>query len=425
MKRKVVHSEKNKWLPWLVWGVAALFYYYQFILRSSPCIMADQLMGCFAVHATSFGFLTACYYFPYTLLQIPMGAFLDRFGPKAILGTAVLLSSLGTLIFSSADHIWIAGFGRILIGTGAAAAFLSAIRLATLWFPAKKLAFVIGLTVTLGTLGGISAGWPLSKLTEYTGWRNAMAILAFFGFTITVLVWTVVRNSPRGKQDNVQEQKSWSDIGSSLMFLLKQPVMWAIGLYGSLMYVPLTVFTDAWGVSFLIRVHDMTHASASIGIMLLFLGLAFGSPLIAILSDHLENRWKPMLFSGILSVSANGLLVLVPHLSVATIFVLLFSIGVFMSGQTLVFSAGCQLMPLHMSGMVLGIINMIVMMGGLILQPLTGAILDGLWTGVMCGMTPIYTTENYQQALLVVPVCIAIACLLMKKIPETYPKPNG
>ena len=107
---------------WLIWGCAALFYGYQFMLRVSPGVMADDLMETFQVDACSLVTLTGFYYYAYAVLQIPVGTLMDRFKPRRMLTFAAIICGLGALVFSSADSLSTAAFGRTIIGAGSAGA---------------------------------------------------------------------------------------------------------------------------------------------------------------------------------------------------------------------------------------------------------------------------------------------------------------
>lgn len=70
------------YLPWLIWCIAALFYFYEFFLQVSPNVMVPELMSSFHVTAASLGNLAAFYFYAYAIMQIPAGVLLDFFGPR-------------------------------------------------------------------------------------------------------------------------------------------------------------------------------------------------------------------------------------------------------------------------------------------------------------------------------------------------------
>lgn len=416
-------SEYKKIAPmaWFVWAFSGFFYSYQFVLRASPNLMAQELREDFCIHASSFGLMAACYYYSYAFLQIPMGIFLDRFGPKRVLRLAVLFCGFGAFIFSMATNVWIAALGRIMIGAGGSAAFLGSVRLGTLWFPVGHVAFVVGLTIALGKLGGMAANLPLAFLMGFFTWRNVMLILAGCGFFLSLLIWIFVSDGPQDEPMPMSSEDSLKSLKGHLNLLLRRKNIWCTALYGSLMYVPLTVFADAWGISFLSNVHGMDRSTASMGIMMVFVGSAFGSPLIALWSDFLEGRRSLMILSALLSLTVNSFLIFSSDLSTITLLTLLFLVGFLMTGQTLVFVSACEDMPSRISGLVSGFVNMIVMIGGVIFQPLVGWILDFFWKGTMIEGVRFYAASDYRLALALLPLSTLLAICLAPFLRETYP----
>ena len=77
---------------WLMWFSAALFYFYQFILRVSPSVMTEELQSYLLVSGCALGALTSLYYWGYSLFQIPVGIIMDRVGTRMPLTIAFLMS---------------------------------------------------------------------------------------------------------------------------------------------------------------------------------------------------------------------------------------------------------------------------------------------------------------------------------------------
>ena len=145
---------------WIVWACAALFFCYQFLLRVAPSVMTQELMGDFAVDACTLGILTSLYSCGYVGFQLPVGSLLDKFGPRRLVSIAALTCSIGSLLFSFADTVIVGAASRFLIGAGSAFGFLSCMKLGTLWFPPQRISLVVGLTLLLGTSGGVAGGLP-------------------------------------------------------------------------------------------------------------------------------------------------------------------------------------------------------------------------------------------------------------------------
>ena len=77
------------WQAWLAWTVAALFFFYAFVLRVSPSVMVGELMAEFQVGGAVFGTLSSLYFYTYAPLQLPAGMLMDRYGPRRLITAAV------------------------------------------------------------------------------------------------------------------------------------------------------------------------------------------------------------------------------------------------------------------------------------------------------------------------------------------------
>ncbi|OJW50326.1 MAG: hypothetical protein BGO67_00145 [Alphaproteobacteria bacterium 41-28] len=415
---------------WIIWGCAALFYCYQFMLRVSPGVMAEDLMASFKVDACALGTLTACYYYAYAALQIPVGTLMDRFKPRRMITFAAISCSLGALLFSSADSLYIAAIGRALIGAGSAFAFLSCLKLGTLWFPSHKLPFVVGMTLLLGTMGGVSAGYPMGWLVEVSGWRHSMWLVAFVGFALAALGWSIVRDkAPKSLEQEIlkshgngETHASQPGLLASIIEVMRKPQSWFIALYGFFMYVPLSGFTDQWGPHFFMSVYKFDKATSGAINSALLVGIGAGAPLFPFLCERLK-AYKPTVF--IASLGALVCLSAVFYFSALPFWLLvtlLFLAGFFLGGQFLAFSMTCALNPLSASATAGGFHNMMCMLSGVIFQPFIGWLLDYSWKGGYINGVRAYTDSDYAVALSSISVSLILACLVVFLIEEKYIK---
>jgi sugar phosphate permease len=407
-----MREEKKIYLPWVVWLCAAIFYGYQFCLRVSPSVMTADLMTAFQVDSCALGTSCAFYYFSYVLLQIPAGSLLDKFGPRRVILTAILLCGFGTTLFAFTPSLWLASLGRLLIGAGSAFAFLGAVKIGTVWFPLNKLSFVIGCTIFIGTSGAVGGGLPLSLAVSYFGWRSAMALLALLTLGIFLFSFVFLKDVPVGSDKKVPEPSKACSIGEGILIILKNPQSWVLGIYGILMYVPLAVFADLWGVPFLKEVYHLDEMKAPGFVSLIYVGMGICAPLAYLALRFFKSYRKCLLFSSVLSTILFVLLYFYGGSSEILLGLLLFGIGCALGGQFLAFPVVCEVNPSHLSATASGVQNMICMCSGLIFQPTVGWLLE--LTGASGG------GRNYLLALSVVPVSTLLSCFLFFFIRETY-----
>src|SRR5580700_7715839 len=142
-------------MPWVICGLGALYYCYEYLLRITPSVMTQELMRMYHLTATEVGLFTAYYYHAYVPLQIVVGLLMDRYGPRRLLTFACMLCAVGTYLFGSGYSLHIAEAGRFLVGFGSAFAFVGALKLATIWLPPHRFALISGIITCLGMMGAM------------------------------------------------------------------------------------------------------------------------------------------------------------------------------------------------------------------------------------------------------------------------------
>ena len=409
--------------PWLIWGCAALFYMYQFAIRISPSIMADQLMCDLEIQACALGTVAAFYYHGYTAMQLPAGLILDRIGVRYPLSFAALLCVTGSILFASSDNLTIMSVGRLLMGIGSSFGFLSCVKTASVWLPPHRLGLAIGLSFMFGTAGATFGGIPIATVSEGAGWQPAMYLLGGIGVLITFLVYSFVRDR-KSNPFIIEDAANTEKIGvfDAISIVLKNPQTYILGAYGLIMYIPLSGFADLWGVPVLMQSYGIKKITATGTLTLFYIGMGVGAPLSAIFADYFLSHKK------VLMGAAAGLAGLfcvmlycdqIPFEVMQGTYVLA---GFFAGAQFLAFACVCEVNPNQIGATASGIHNMLCMTSGVIFQPLIGKLLEINWDGAMVGGAPLYSQHDYHFALSSIPVCLGVGVLLCLLMKETYPR---
>ena len=407
---------------WLVWMAAGLFYCYEVVLRAGPGVMTQGIMDTFTIDATHLGLLTSFYYYAYVPLQIPSGMLLDKIGPRVVITFSSLLCTIGTWLFATTTDIHVAQFARFILGAGSACAFISCLKIASEWFSLTKFAFIAGLSNMLGTLGGTFAAVPLSILVSHAAWQQATMWLAYAGVLITVLCWFLIRDKPKNVKTIKHSEPSVSLRKSLAILVLDEQIILA-GIIGGLMYVPISSFAELWAVPFLMGSLNINSQLASIGSTMVFIGMAFGGPLIVKFAFKQHSYIKLMRKSAIASALCFLIGSYAKEIGYFPTIATLFIGGLWLGGQVLCFSVVKERVPNQISGTAMGFVNALVMLSGIVFLPLMGWILDSNWSGSLDSFgARIYSAEDYQCAIIAVPACLIISWVLLNFCKETPSK---
>jgi sugar phosphate permease len=412
--------KKATLLGWTICGLGAVFYCYEYLLRMAPSVMTLELREAFQMDALAFGNLAAFYYYAYTPMQLPVGVLMDRYGPRRLLVFACLVSAVGTYLFAQPGHLFIAQIGRFLVGFGAAFAFVGVLKLASVWLPANRFAMISGLATSLGMLGAMVGDIFLVGLVKQHGWSATTVFLAIAGVILAVILFMVIPKAVRQQSVEADTVTSFKQLFSGLLMLMRNPYIWINGAIGSFLYLSLSVFGELWGPIYLTGAHAYTRADAATAVSMVFLGWAIGGPLAGWISDKLGRRRLPLLIGAIGTAVTIALVFYLPAGTPKYImFTLIFLFGVFASAEVITFAIAKELVPAHLTATAIAFTNMLVMLGGAILQPLVGAILDFKWQGQMLDGLRVYSPEAYQMALVAVPIGALLAAILIYRMKET------
>lgn len=394
----------------LVWFSVVCFYLYQYILRVSPSVMANDIMADWGIDACAFGSLSAIATYSYASLQIPAGILSDLYGTRRMVLVSILLCFSGVTFFALSDNLLLAYVGRFMIGAGSAAAFLCVSKVASDWFPADKKAMMFALTVTMGTVGALLGGKPLTFMTQTYGWRQALLILSAAGCVILVINFLVIKDKIRSEDAHLDKK----DLKKTILSVFKSKVCWTYAIIATGIYLFIAVFADLWGVSFLMLKFNISKGTAAEMISIMYVGMCIGCLTVAVITQKFINRNTTLLAGALLSATFMAILIYVPGLNVSMATTLLFLAGLTGGVEVLCFSSACESMNISVAATVTGFVNFIVTLGAAIMQQQVGFTLDLLWDHTV-GLdgVPIYAVSDYQGAMfIVIFACFSSAFLL-------------
>lgn len=411
---------QNPYYPWLVWGLAASAFFIEYFARVAPAVMVDSLMHDFKVQALALGSLSAFFYYTYVGMQIPVGILVDRFSLRWLLTSMIFLCGVSCLIFAITTHLQMAEFARLMMGFGAAFAFVSALKVATVWFPAQKFGLLAGLTQALGMLGAAVGQMPMAYLVENLGWRSALTFIAGLMILLSIMVALLVRD-PSLPSSQIKAKKTLNDsLWSGLLQVWRNPQSWWNALFAGLLFAPTAALAELWGVKFFRQTYDLSNEMSAMGIGLIFIGWTIGGPLMGWISDKIQRRKVILILSASFSLLFASLVILVPGLPIGILFCLLFLYGFANTGVATAYAVASEINPQAIAGTSVAFANMASVIVGAGFQPLIGWMLQRNWDGTMLQGVPLYSNSDFRSALLILPACLLLALCVACGVKETY-----
>lgn len=398
-------------LPMAMFGIATLFYLYEFLLRVAPSVMFAELMEDFQLDAQKFGILSSSYYWSYAALQLPIGALTDRYGPRRLLTFAIILCGASTFLSAFTGSFYVACLLRFFIGAGSAFAFICCMKIIATWFRASLFPLMTGLTLTIGTLGAVASA-PVSYFLNFVTWQTLFMWLGGIGFVMALFAWLLIKDHNPNHPEADAQPGAHLSMWTCLKEIAKWPQNWLVAFYSFLVTAPTDAFGGAWGVPFLAHAHHIARDHAALAVSMTFLGLACGSPFVGWLTGRWGSRRKPMFLSSVIACIILTVLIYIPALSAIGAGLLFFLFG-FWGVYVLSFVVIRDLNSSQFVATAVGFVNMLSMVGSALLTYLIGAVLDVVRSGEVIAGDPVYTTGDYHLGLVMVPLFYAISALLV------------
>lgn len=370
-----------------VFIILLLAYFLSYFFRATNAVISPDLRRDLGLTSAELGLMTSLFYLTFAIAQLPLGALLDRFGPRFVHPALMLLGAIGALIFASAQDFLTLSVGRALLGIGFAAALMGALKAFSLWFPAHRYASISSLYVALGASGAIAASSPLAWLKEQIGWRGVFEWGALVIVLVALVVALGVRNAPKG----MALPRSTQAGNASLIWRSSQ--FWRMGWLNFMVGGGFLAWQTLWGGDFLFKVREL--GSLEVGSVLFTFSLA--ALLGFLLCGPLADRWglPRVLLSASLGFTLGPLLLaLWPQMPAWGLYLTYGLMGFTGAFNILSLAQARLAFPTALTGRAVTAINFMGFMGVFLLQ----------W-----GMGVVLGLSEYSTALLVWATLIALA----------------
>ena len=413
---------------WVIFVVLALAYLLVFFHRLSPAVVALDMMRDLGASATLMGILASAYFYPYAAMQLPAGLLADSWGPRKTITSSFVVAGVASILFGLTESATVAIIARVFVGLGVAFCFVSVMKVLTQWFKVSEFSLMAGLLLSMGGLGALCAATPLALLSEVLGWRGSFIVIGVVTTLLSAVIWLVVRNRPqdmglpapepfRSGDSAAKAPQQRVSLRDGVKIVLRKWHFWPLGFWLFCNAGIFFSFSGLWGGPYLMHVYGLSKTQAGNILGMMALAMVVGCPLTSHLSEVLRSRKLVLLGGALLQLALCSVIAFGPTLMPAPVlYVWSFLFGVGGSGVVAVAYTVCkEMFSVEIAGTAVGLTNLFPFLGGALMQPLVGLVLQAKE-----GNAASYAPETYGAGFLVyVVLAVAgIAAALLTR--ETY-----
>ena len=245
-----------------VFFVFAFGYFLSCLLRAITATLSPVLTLEFELMAADLGLLAGGYFLGFASMQIPLGYLLDKFGPKKIVSSFLLIAFIGTVSFALAQNFSGLLVSRILIGVGVSACLMAPLTGYRIWFAENQQQRANSWMLMIASLGFLSSTLPVQLLLPAFGWRwifggiAALILISIFLMLAFIPKWDHQKNE---SLDNQTSKGSLADVWKNKFFISVIPM--GLFNYGGLMAIQ-TLWAGPW----MVRVAGYTPIESATGL---------------------------------------------------------------------------------------------------------------------------------------------------------------
>jgi MFS family permease len=266
---------------YLAWATVAIAYAIAFLQRVAPQSVSLSFIHDFSTDASGVAMLASSYFWGYTLMQIPAGVLVDRYGVKRVVLTSMAASSLGSAAFALAPNLFDVFAARVIVACGDALVFTALLKLVAQNFSDERFGFMSGISQVSGYLGGVVATTPLAAAVSGFGWRACFIVIACVGAANLAFASITLKPAPVSQNNRTLKSvvfASWQALG--------QIANWGCAMSFASHFAVVTTLSGVWGIPMVAHVFNISPSAAGAPLLAFMVGNAAGSIFLGHAADR-------------------------------------------------------------------------------------------------------------------------------------------
>lgn len=240
----------------------AFAYFLSALIRTITATLSPTLTQEFALNASDLGLLAGGYFLGFAATQLPLGAWLDRHGPKRVILYLLALAVLGCVAFSLVTSFTGLLLARICCGVGVSACLMAPLTGYRRWFEASTLMRANSWMLMTGSLGMVAATLPVQWLMPMVGWRGLFSgLAALLLLSMALIAWQV----PQWQGSPITASKV-APIKATYAVVWQHPYFRKMAPMAFFCYGGLVAMQTLWAVPWMIKVAGFSSLQAASGL---------------------------------------------------------------------------------------------------------------------------------------------------------------
>jgi len=268
----IAGTNRSRDRAYLAWATVATAYAIAFLQRVSPQSVSLSFMQDFGTDAAGVAMLASSYFWGYTLMQIPAGLLVDRYGVKRVVLISMAASSLGSAAFALAPNLMDVFAARLIIACGDALVFTALLKLVALSFTDERFGVMSGISQVSGYVGGVMATTPLAAAVTGFGWRACFIFIACVGVANLAFASLALKPDPVS-----HSAKTLGGVLAASGKALSQMANWGCAMTFASHFAVVTTLSGVWGIPMVAHFFNMSPSAASTPLLTFMVGNAIGS----------------------------------------------------------------------------------------------------------------------------------------------------
>ncbi|WP_395670113.1 nitrate/nitrite transporter [Rhodoferax sp.] len=301
----------------LVFATLAFAYFLSTLVRAITATLAPTLTAEFSLRASDLGLLAGGYFLGFAVTQLPLGAWLDRFGPKRVEVAFLAVAVVGCALFSVAESFAGLLVGRILCGVGVSACLMAALTGYRRWYAPALQMRANSWMLMVGALGMLASTLPVQWLLPTVGWRPLFLFLAAgVVLAMVCIAWQLPRWEPAMLGSDSEGTSDGSSASSGYSEVWRNPYFRRMAPLGFVNYGGLVAIQTLWAGPWMVKVAGYSPAQAALGLfwinacmLVAYLLWGWASPRLARgghTAERLMVRWVPLSLALVALIAVCG-----------------------------------------------------------------------------------------------------------------------